>query len=249
MMVPICIARSRSVSKLGRTVFVAASRHASSSEEQEEAPAVSVEPAPVNRNVSGLRPWHYRRYHGQPPVVDEETRHLTGLRFQRRIWAQYGAKSGINPAIAWPVKEEWEDKMEYEALAYPDSLQEMVRKSKEEEAAKEKVIQERMNDIEAKMANLEKWKKDIIDKKRKKEQELKAAKQKHDQMIEEVKEYLGYRVDPKDARFKEILEKKELEEKKRAKEAKKKEKQARAIARLRQMAEQVADKEKPAEGA
>ena len=45
-----------------------------------------------------------------------------------------------------------------------------------------------MDAIDAKMVNLEKWKKEIIDKKRKKEKELQAAKEKHDQLIEEVKE-------------------------------------------------------------
>ena len=57
-------------------------------------------------------------------------------------------------------------------------------------------------------------------------------------------------MDSKDPRFKEILEQKELEEKKRAKEAKKKEKQARALAKLREMTDEMMQKEeKPSEGA
>ncbi|XP_037083432.1 growth arrest and DNA damage-inducible proteins-interacting protein 1-like [Pollicipes pollicipes] len=241
--------RNSSLGRLGRETVNIISRHSSASAEHEELPDTTTDRPAVKRNVSGLKEWHYRKYHGKPPVINEETAHLAGLRMQRRIWAQYGSQSGINPAIAWPVKDEWEDKMEYESLAYPDSLQEMVRKHKMEQSAKEEAVRERMEAIDAKMVNLEKWKKEIADRKRKKEQELQAAKEKHDRLIEEVKEYLGFKVDSKDPRFKEILEQKELEEKKRAKDAKKKQKQAKAAEKLRQMTDEMLDRSKPTDDA
>ena len=251
-MFPVRVLRTGGASGLCQRALRTGYRSAATSAEQEDQrppPAAAPSP-PVDTNVSGLRDWHRRKYHGKHPIINEETRHLSSLRLQRKIWAQYGAESGVNPAIGWPVKEEWEDKMEYEALASPDTLQDMIRKCREETLAKEAAIQEMMEAIDAKMTNLEKWKKEIIDKKRKKERELQAAKDKHDRLVEEVKEYLGFKVDSKDPRFKEILEKKELEEKKRAKEAKKKEKQARALAKLRQMTDEMMQKEgRPAEGA
>lgn len=251
-MVPVGIIRTGGVPRLCRRALRLATRPASTSVDQDTQPVTptSAPTAPtVDTNVSGLREWHRRKYHGKHPVVNAETQHLSGLRFQRKVWAQYGAKTGIDPAVGWPVKEEWDDKMEYESLASPDTLQEIIRKYKEEKMAKEEAIRERMDAIDAKMVNLEKWKKEVVDKKRKKERELQAAKDKHDQLIEEVKEYLGFKVDSKDPRFKEILEKKELEEKKRAKEAKKKEKQAKALAKLRQMTDDMLNKEKPVDGA
>ncbi|XP_043207327.1 growth arrest and DNA damage-inducible proteins-interacting protein 1-like [Amphibalanus amphitrite] len=248
-MVPVGIVRAGGVPRLCGRALRLASRPVSTAADQDDQPAVTAGlPAPpVNTNVSGLRDWHYRKYHGKQPVVDEETAHMRSLRAQRRIWALYGTKTGISPAVGWPVKKEWEDKMEYESLAYPDTLQEMVQKHEAEKRAKEEAIKERMDAIDAKMENLEKWKREILEKKRKKERELQAAKEKHDRLIEEVKEYLGFKVDSKDPRFKEILEKKELEEKKRAKEAKKKEKQAKALAKLRQMTNEMMEKEMPAE--
>jgi len=246
-MLPTHITRNCRLSRLGSDSLRVLSRLASSSTQSQEQSTESAdqpEQPAVNRDVSGLRPWHHRRYHGQAPVIDQDTSHLASLRWQRRIWAQYGAKSGVNPAVAWPVKVEWEDKMEYEALAYPDTLQEMVRKSREEQADREKVVRQRMETIEKNMANLEKWKKEITDRKQRKQRELQAQKDKHDQLIEEVREYLGYRVDMKDDRFKEILEKKQLEEKKSAKEAKKKERAAKAIAKYQKMSEEIMEKEK-----
>lgn len=43
-----------------------------------------------------------------------------------------------------------------------------------------------------------------------------------ERLIEEVRRHFGYTVDPKDDRFKELLEKKEKEQKKAMKEARKK---------------------------
>ena len=247
-MVPVGLLRTGGLQRLCQRSVRLGSRSASTAAEQDDQQTTPAAP-PADTNVSGLREWHYRKYHGQQPVIDEETGHLRSLRAQRRIWALYGTRTGISPAVGWPVKEEWEDKMEYESLAYPDTLQEMVRKHQTEKRTKEEAVRARMDAIEAKMENLEKWKKEILDKKHKKERELQAAKDKHDRLIEEVKEYLGFKVDSKDPRFKEILEQKELEEKKRAKEAKKKEKQARALAKLRQMTDEMIEKEKPAETA
>ena len=249
VMLPVCVVRAGGAPRLCRRMLRLACRPASTAADQEDLtviPAAASRPA-VSTDVSGLREWHRRKYHGQQPVINEETQYLRSLRLQRKIWALYGAESGVSPAVGWPVPEEWQDRMEYEALASPDTLQELMRKDREAKRAKQAAIQERMDAIDAKMANLEKWKREILDRKRKKEKEVQAAKDKHDRLIEEVKEYLGFKVDTKDPRFKEILEQKELEEKKRAKESKKREKQAKALAKLQQMTEEMMQKENSTE--
>lgn len=51
-------------------------------------------------------------------------------------------------------------------------------------------------------------------------------------MVEEVRRHFGFKIDPRDDQFKEMLEQKEKEERKLAKEAKKKARYQLALARL-----------------
>jgi len=64
--------------------------------------------------------------------------------------------------------------------------------------------------------------------------------------MEEVRRHFGYTMDPRDERFKALLEKKELEEKKRSKEAKKREREQKMLERLQQKStEAMKGKTKP----
>lgn len=56
--------------------------------------------------------------------------------------------------------------------------------------------------------------------------------EKKEKLIEEVRQIIGFQIDPRDERFKEALEKKEQEEKKAKKAAKKLKSQQRLIDRL-----------------
>lgn len=56
--------------------------------------------------------------------------------------------------------------------------------------------------------------------------------------MEEVRQIFGFRIDPKDERFKEALLQKEREEKRAAKEAKKIERQQRMMENLRKAAQE-----------
>lgn len=51
-------------------------------------------------------------------------------------------------------------------------------------------------------------------------------------MIEEVRRHFGYTVDPRDDKFKEMLEKKEKEQKKAMKEARKKAKEEQLVTKI-----------------
>lgn len=96
----------------------------------------------------------------------------------------------------------------------------------------------RNEEVETNYAKLKTWVKNLEDRKAKKLADAKAQREKKEKLIEEVRSYFGYRVDPKDERFQEMLEKKEKEEKKAIKEAKKKEKIAKELARMIAAAEQ-----------
>lgn len=50
--------------------------------------------------------------------------------------------------------------------------------------------------------------------------------------MEDVRRHFGFKIDPRDERFKELLEQKEKEERKKAKEARKKARQELVLARL-----------------
>lgn len=80
---------------------------------------------------------------------------------------------------------------------------------------------------------IEQYKKRIEAKKAEahKQQEKKAK------LLEEAREFFGYDVDPRDAKFQEMLEQKELQRKKEAKAKKKQDAAAKLVARMRMMAE------------
>lgn len=83
----------------------------------------------------------------------------------------------------------------------------------------------RQKEIELKMGKLAGWMKELKDRKMKKEAVARAAQEKKDKLIEEVRQHFGYVVSMKDPKFQEMLEKKEKETKKAEKELKKKVKQ------------------------
>lgn len=64
-----------------------------------------------------------------------------------------------------------------------------------------------------------------------------------ERLIEEVRRHFGYKVDPKDDRFKEMLEKKEKEEKKAMKEARKKAREEKVVKKLLSKGEQGKEKQ------
>ena len=71
----------------------------------------------------------------------------------------------------------------------------------------------------------EKWINELKARLAKKEAQIAEAKERKERLIEEVRRHFGFKVDPRDERFKEMLTQKEKEDKKRKKAAKK---QARA---------------------
>lgn len=190
------------------------------------------------RNKSRLRAHHYSHIHHQTPEnLSEDEEFAVPLTTQRKLYGRHGAASGINVAKLWPSREELELEKEWEKVARPHSVQEMIRIAKKAKEDEERVTQKRQEELMQKVAKLEGWKKEVRDRIKKQELEAQIAKEKKEKLIEEVRQIIGFQIDPKDERFKEALLQKEKEEKKAKKAAKKLARQQRMIERLRQEAD------------
>ncbi|XP_047477124.1 growth arrest and DNA damage-inducible proteins-interacting protein 1-like [Penaeus chinensis] len=196
------------------------------------------------RNKSRLNPRHYKKLHKMPNQLTEDEEQVFSLSYQRKLYGHYGASSGINPAKAWPSKEELELAKEWESLAYPLSIQEMISEAERLKKAEEDKIKKRQADIMQKVAKLEDWKREVREGLKKREREAREAKEKKERLMEEVRQIFGFRIDPKDERFKEALLQKEREEKRAAKEAKKIERQQRMMENLRKAAQESSSSSK-----
>ncbi|KAK0183292.1 hypothetical protein PV327_001345 [Microctonus hyperodae] len=156
------------------------------------------------------------------------------IRYKRRMLGRYGTKGLRNVPVGalWPTESEIEDRLEYERVAFPNTLQEdwaLIAKRNEE---KERKIKLRDEEVTAKMAKVDQWRRDYEAKVAKKEAEIKAAQEKRERLIEDIRREFGYKIDPRDDKFKEALAKKEKEDRKRKKEARKESQNARFMAQL-----------------
>ena len=62
--------------------------------------------------------------------------------------------------------------------------------------------------------------------------DARVAKERKDRLIEEVRRHFGYTIDPRDERFKEMLEAKEKEQRKALKESKRQVKETKLMTKL-----------------
>lgn len=95
----------------------------------------------AKRNKSRLKSRHYKLLHGEVPydVQNPAYPYEGKLYYRQRLLARYGQSTGIYPGISWPTKDVLDDMIEYEKVAHPFTVQEMVEKKKklrEEEAKK-----------------------------------------------------------------------------------------------------------------
>ncbi|XP_055854797.1 growth arrest and DNA damage-inducible proteins-interacting protein 1 [Episyrphus balteatus] len=183
-------------------------------------------------NKSGLLVQHRKFLHNEKPYTEPHSWiHLTE-KYQRKQIGRYGLASGVDPRICFPTKKDLEAQKRYEQVAFPYTLQELIAKSKNEEKLAKEQIQKREEEITKKLEKLEQWKADLNAKVAKKEADALAAKQRKERLVEEVRRHFGFKVDPRDERFKEMLEQKEKEDRKKQKEAKRKAKEEKMMAKL-----------------
>uniref|UniRef100_A0A1B6CS17 Large ribosomal subunit protein mL64 n=1 Tax=Clastoptera arizonana TaxID=38151 RepID=A0A1B6CS17_9HEMI len=186
------------------------------------------------RNKSKLQPQHRNLLFNQLPYSKPMTpAHLT-VKYNRKMFGKYGLSTGVYPGIAWPTKKGLQDLLEYEKVAYPFTIQEMIYKAEEDIKLKNSIIEERQKKISLQLLKLNQWKIDLENKTAKKLAQSIAAKEKKEKLIEEVRRHFGYKVDPRDERFKEMLEQKEKAEKKKIKEARKSERQEKMLSKFKE---------------
>lgn len=173
-------------------------------------------------NKSRLSNGHRNLVNGKMPYDKPVHRYHNTVKYKRRMYGRYGDFSNVNPGLAWPTAEDLEDIREYERVAYPLTIQEMQQNALDSIETEQKDLQMRQKKIEDNMKKLNGWLKEVKEKSAKKLYEAQQAKEKREKLIEEVKKHFGYKIDPKDERFKEMLVKREKEEKKKVREEKKK---------------------------
>lgn len=152
---------------------------------------------------------------------------LTNIKHYRKeyvkaLFGRHGRRSGLNPGVLWPRKEELTYMKQYEEAFCP-KLEDLIAESK---AKKEEAIKSRREREEEVYSNLQKLPaafKEFFDKIEAKKREKEEWTRQREAMIEEVRELLGYRAKPTDERFLQAVQQKEEEDAKaKKKEAKKK---------------------------
>ncbi|XP_017291208.1 growth arrest and DNA damage-inducible proteins-interacting protein 1 [Kryptolebias marmoratus] len=137
-------------------------------------------------------------------------------RFDRKLFGRHGSASGVDPASLWPTHEELE-KIIAEETEWNPPLEVMLNnieaREKEETAkqlAREKLIAQNM----AKMPKMiEDWRREKQEAKKK----LKEEKARKARLLEEARERFGQALDPRSAKFLDMVAELEKEEKKKKK--------------------------------
>jgi hypothetical protein len=173
-------------------------------------------------NKSRLNDGHRNLVNDQLPYNKPVHRYHHTVKYKRRMYGRYGDSSNVNPGLAWPTASDLEDIREYEKVAYPLTIQEMQQNAWNRLECENQEIQMRQKKIDDNMKKLNGWLKEVKEKAARKIHDAQQAKEKKERLIEEVKKHFGYKIDPKDDRFKEMLVKREKEEKKKIREEKKK---------------------------
>ncbi|CAD6237712.1 GSCOCG00008314001-RA-CDS [Cotesia congregata] len=200
------------------------------------------------RNKSKLNNFDRNKLHGLKPHNQNWDWYHNSVRYKQRMLGRHGIEALDVPAgCVWPIKEEVEDRLEWEKTAYPNSLWEswdLIAQKNKENAEK---ILKREKEIDAKLMKVSTWQKDLEAKLAKKEAEIRAIKERKDRLVAEVRRAVGFDIDPRDERFKQLLEEKEKEDKKRKKALKKQAHAAKTMERLLTASNSLNLKNKPAE--
>ncbi|KAH6936273.1 hypothetical protein HPB50_015203 [Hyalomma asiaticum] len=170
------------------------------------------------RDVSRILPRKYSRgvkLEYTFPELECEYR----ISYMRKDYAKFGSATGINPGILWPSKEEVQDLS-------------CGTKTETSRRPKRKSVRQREEEIEKNMAKLADARIAMLQRDANSKAKAEEERRHREQMILEVREYIGYNVEPSDPKFKEVMAMKEEERKKAQKEARKKAKQEKMLAKL-----------------
>ncbi|ETN66470.1 hypothetical protein AND_001744 [Anopheles darlingi] len=185
------------------------------------------------RNKSRLLPQHRNMLQDVLPYEQSQSWIHETVKYRRMMLGRYGIESsGTDPRICFPTEKEAYERAEYEKVAFPFTLRQMMDENKAAQKARKAAIETREAEIARKLEKLDQWTSDLNAKIEKKEREARAAKERKDRLVEEVRRHFGFKVDPRDERFQEMLAQKEREDRKKVKEAKRKEKEEKMMEKL-----------------
>ncbi|KAI8787282.1 growth arrest and DNA damage-inducible proteins-interacting protein 1 [Biomphalaria glabrata] len=166
-------------------------------------------------NVSRMSPNRYRQYHRKPPEMAYKD-----LIHKRNLYATYGNASGEDARLLWPSRKKLLDQEQEEKEEGKPLLERLAQIEADKKMEEQKRLQ-RHEKIEKNMAQMNKW---ITEYKKKHETVALQAKEreaKKEALLEEAREYFGYKIQYNDPKFQEMLAQKEETEKKEAKKKKK----------------------------
>uniref|UniRef100_A0A182PTY6 Large ribosomal subunit protein mL64 n=1 Tax=Anopheles epiroticus TaxID=199890 RepID=A0A182PTY6_9DIPT len=199
------------------------------------------------QNKSRLLPQHRNMLHNLLPYEQSQSWIHETVKYKRMMLGRYGIDgSRVDPRVCFPTQKEAYERAEYERVAFPFTLKQMMDANETEQKARKARIVAREAEIARKLEKLDQWTTDLNARIAKKEAEARAAKERKDRLVEEVRRHFGFKVDPRDERFQEMLAQKEREDRKKVKEAKRKEKEEKMMEKLQKKTAQLeADVEVP----
>ncbi|XP_008564869.1 PREDICTED: growth arrest and DNA damage-inducible proteins-interacting protein 1 [Galeopterus variegatus] len=153
-----------------------------------------------------------------------------GPRYAAKQFARHGAASGVAPGSLWPSQEQLLE-LEAEEREWCPSLADMQESLRVQQLAEEEKRRAREQLIAEQMAKMPQMIENWRQQQRERWEKAQADKERRAQLQAEVQERLGYHVDPRSARFQELLQDLEKQQRKRLKEEKQRQKkEARAAA-------------------
>lgn len=191
----------------------------------------------INLDKSGLLTQHRNVLHEQRPYNQSFSWIHQTEKYQKKLFGRYGSKSEIDPRICFPQLSVLKSQDEYKKISEPRSILFMLKQLQVDEKLMEDIKLKREENICKNMAKLELWTQELYNRNKKREADLLAVKEKKEKLIEEVRRHFGYKVDPRDERFKEVLEQKDKEEKRKDKLAKRQAKENKLLTKLTRSSE------------
>lgn len=191
------------------------------------------------RNISRLEPQHKNMVHNVKPYKAPQSWIHTTLKYNRIMFGRYGMASAVDPRLCFYSETELDERNEYERVAYPYTIQELMKRNADNKAAEKQAIIDRENEIDKKLQKLDQWSRELNEKVAKREAEAKAAKERKERLVEEVRRQFGFKMDARDERFQEMLAQKDKEDRKKQKEIKRKQKEEKMLAKLMQKNDEI----------
>lgn len=168
-----------------------------------------------------------------PTYSDVESFYLKSPKYFRRVYSRFGKESGIAPGIAWPSKEQLQNKIRDEQtydLTLKEKIDLLIQRKTEEIENIEKLEKE-SDDALAKMPKaIEKFYLNVQKKELMEEEKLK----KRQEILDQAREYYGFEVDLRDRRIKEMVDKLQ-EDRRKSDRIKKKEEEKKKFAMMKQL--------------